>query len=177
MQMGKRCFCLVLLFAFCINTAQANKKTTKIIVENTENQVTFRAKVLRFGFDGVAKSAGTGSVEYWVEGEHHGVEGTVLVTMNKFKTGLDARDKHMEETLDVIGFPKAVLQFKGKDGSFSGSMLIKGKRNLIEGAYSLYPIFKLNFVLSLKTFGIEPPTFAKVVGLEDHVSVEALIKY
>jgi polyisoprenoid-binding protein YceI len=102
------------------------------------------------------------------------IAGSFTVTLADFKTGIDKRDQHLRETLEVTKYPIAKLTL---DETALGSPLITGNLELhgVTRKVSWAAEFKGNTVIvhglvSLSEFGIKPPEY-KFVKIEDGVEL------
>lgn len=102
-----------------------------------------------------ATASGAGIVEFDFEGKGAGVEaqvaidggkiaGTFEVPLAALKTGMDMRDRHLHETLDVAKFPKAKLVLEPTPASsgkhdVKGQLTIKGVTKPAKGSCEVLP--------------------------------------
>lgn len=106
----------------------------------------------------------------------------VSLTLDSLKTGIELRDKHMNQNyFESKKFPKAIVKSaKGKGGAFKAQLTVHGKSQPIEGKYELRggPTgpnwIEVRFGTTLSAFGIEEPSYMGV-GVEDEVEVTALV--
>lgn len=125
----------------------------------------------------------TGSVQF-KDGK---VEATFEITLNEFKTGIDLRDRHMNDKyLEVGKYPKAKLTTKSfsiKDpqselkGEFNGSLELHGVTKDISGEYDYSgktKIITASFNFKLSDFKINIPKYMGVT-VSETVEVETTI--
>jgi len=115
--------------------------------------------------------------------------GKVAVSLTGIDTGIDLRNDHLREKLEVSrgqGFDQAVLSeivlekaadasFEGKT-PFSASMLLHGVSKAVTGTAEIRPAGRsvrvdAELVLSLRDFDVEPPSYMGV-GVTDRVVVK-----
>jgi polyisoprenoid-binding protein YceI len=101
----------------------------------------------------------------------------IALKLDTLKTGIDLRDDHMKKKyLETDKYPEAVLtQAVGKDGNFTGELLVHGVKKPIQGTYKLVgDQFVCNFTVSINDFGIAKVKYMGV-GVSDSVPVEISI--
>lgn len=101
----------------------------------------------------------------------------IEIDLRSLKTGISLRDKHMKKKyFQTDQFPKAVLsQGSGKDGSFSGELVIRDIKKKISGEFEVQGSkVKATFTTKLSDFEIPEANYMGV-GVEDEVKVEVLV--
>ncbi len=96
----------------------------------------------------------------------------VQIKMNQFKTGIELRDKHTAEHLQVEKFPTGELVFaKGKNGKGAGKIRIMGKQQPVSGEYEIKDkILVAHFIVKISDFGIGRVKYLGV-GVKDEIQV------
>jgi len=101
----------------------------------------------------------------------------IIAQVSQFTTGIDLRDKHLREKFTssevIISDAGTIDEENGK-----AFILINGIRRPIEFSYELIAnqsLIKIKFVLSLEEFKMTDMNY-KGIGVEDEVSIEALLK-
>lgn len=96
------------------------------------------------------------------------VKGRVTVDLRLFTTDMDTRDSHMHKKyLESSQFPRAVLEFKGKNGKFKGMLTLKKVTKSVGGNYKLVDKkLEASFIVNLKDFPIGIPSWLGVTVAE-----------
>jgi polyisoprenoid-binding protein YceI len=124
-----------------------------------------------------------------VKGEGAVPTGKVTVVGDKaageFKTGMEKRDEHMKNTLEVEKYPSAIIRFKDvvlKDGAAKGTIPAELELHGQTKPVALEAEFKDGkatgkFQIKLSEFGIKPPSFAGItIKDEVDVNIDSVIK-
>lgn len=100
----------------------------------------------------------------------------ILVNLRSLKTGIELRDRHTLDYLNVKKFPVAVLvKASGEDGKGEGIIKIKGIQKPISGTYELEDNkLKAKFNLKLSDFDITGIRYMGV-GVKDEVELTVVV--
>jgi polyisoprenoid-binding protein YceI len=104
--------------------------------------------------------------------------GEFKIDLAQFKTGMEKRDEHMKNTLEVEKYPNAIVRFKDvvlKDGAAKGTIPAELELHGQKKPVALEAEFKDGkatgkFQIKLSEFGIKPPSFAGIT-IKDEVDV------
>lgn len=96
----------------------------------------------------------------------------ITVNLNSLKTGIELRDKHTKEHLQVDKHPKAILvSAQGTGGTGTGVIKIKGIEQKVKGTYQIKGNELIaKFPLSLKDFKISGVSYMGI-GVKDEVKL------
>lgn len=172
-----------ILVLFCIILPVVTAAPVKI----TSGSVSFLAT----GKPGFLKINGTGpEVRGMLDSSPKLMTGELIVTMDKFNTGIDLRDEHMKEKyFEVKKFPEASLMIKelvlddkgqASDAPFKGTLSFHGIQRDIAGTATVISKgakqqVEAEFPMALKDFNIDIPSYAGV-KVADTVVVKAKIE-
>ncbi len=93
--------------------------------------------------------------------------------ISAFKSGLDLRDKHLKEKLNMSKYPKILLtDVVGRNGAGSGTLSINGKSKKHTFTYKIVG-GKLTYILNvnLSDFGVKGIKYMGV-GIDDKVKIK-----
>ncbi len=111
--------------------------------------------------------------------------GEFKIDLATFKTGMEKRDEHMKETLEVAKFPVAIVRFKDialTNGAAKGTIPAELELHGQKKPVSLEAEFKDGkatgkFKIKLSEFGIVPPSFAGItIKDEIDITIDSVIK-
>jgi polyisoprenoid-binding protein YceI len=111
--------------------------------------------------------------------------GEFKIDLAQFKTGMEKRDEHMKNTLEVEKYPSAIIRFKDvvlKDGAAKGTIPAELELHGQTKPVALEAEFKDGkatgkFQIKLSEFGIKPPSFAGItIKDEVDVNIDSVIK-
>ncbi len=96
----------------------------------------------------------------------------VEVDIKSLKTGMELRDKHMKERLEVDTHPTAkLIKAVGKNGKGKGTIVVKGIQKEVTGTYKLDgKKLTAEFKISLEDFKIEKVRYMGI-GVKDEALV------
>ncbi len=124
-----------------------------------------------------------------VQAEKNRFTGTFSLPVKSLKTGIELRDRHLQEKyLDAEKFPLILLQVKGDlpssgEGLFEGELDLHGKKVPVKGALAGYVMkegkasFSASFSISLSQFEIAIPKYLGItIADRVDVTVDAQLK-
>lgn len=98
----------------------------------------------------------------------------IVLPVSTLKTGIALRDEHMtKKYMECDKFPNAILTHAtGKDGKFTGELMVRNVRRPISGTYSINGnTFTGHFTVRSSDFGIAKARYMGV-GVSDDVGVD-----
>jgi len=102
----------------------------------------------------------------------------VLVKLDNLDTGIELRNKHLKDRLEVGKFPNALLvKAEGENGKGRGKIKIKNIEKDIAGDYEVKGnVLKARFPLLISDFGITGVKYLGV-GVKDEIQVKVEIPF
>lgn len=100
----------------------------------------------------------------------------ISVVLKNLDSGIDLRDKHIQEHLKTNEFPEAILiSAIGKDGQGEGLLKIRGIEKKIQGTYQIIGNeLTAEFPLKLSDFGITGIRYMGI-GAKDEVRLKVTV--
>lgn len=100
----------------------------------------------------------------------------IVVDLNSLSTGIELRDKHTKEHLEVTKYPTATLiKAEGKDGKGKGTVSIHGKTQEVTGTYKIEGSnLKAEFNVNLPSIDIKKIKYMGI-GVKDDVMVSVVV--
>ncbi|HVJ64768.1 MAG TPA: YceI family protein [Bdellovibrionota bacterium] len=98
----------------------------------------------------------------------------LVLDLTGLKSGMDLRDKHIQEHFETSKFPSAeLLEAEGKDGKFTGKLKIRGVTKPVTGTYEVSgKQGKARFTTKMSDFKIKKASYMGL-GVKDEIEVEA----
>jgi len=97
----------------------------------------------------------------------------VVLDLRSLQSGMELRDKHVQEYFETSKFPQAVLlKAVGKDAKFVGDLKIRGIVKRIEGSFEDEgKTAKASFKVNMSDFKIKKANYMGL-GVNDEITVE-----
>jgi len=151
-----------LLFVMLFASALASAQSTRVVM---------RAKLAPAGSFNIEGTALKGSLTK--QGATYRGKNLVL-DLTGLKSGMDLRDKHIQEHFETSKFPRAeLLEAEGKDGKFTGKLKIRGVTKAVAGTYEVSgKQGKARFTTKMSDFKIKKASYMGL-GVKDEIEVEA----
>ncbi len=98
----------------------------------------------------------------------------ITLDLKNLKSGMELRDKHIQEYFETKKFPSArLLQVIGKNSKFSGDLEVRNIKKRITGTYKIRKNkVEANFKVKMSDFSIKKAIYMGI-GVEDEVEVVA----
>lgn len=166
-SMVKAIFCVYMMFSSCPLLADSPVGHVSFVGEATPGFLEVEGSKIPI-MGKVTQYKDSYSGEFWVE-------------LSKFKTGMDLRDEHMRDYLEVDKFPKAKLKLKpfrlsSDEIELKGDLTLHGVTRPIKAKARVHADKKLlvDGKIDITEYGIDVPVY-KLLTVAKEVSIHAEI--